>query len=699
MDKKNRMVRWAGRVGPIYRNLRQAGLLVIMFAFALLAYADRTELKPGWNMFSPQQDIEVGQQASGEAEKQILLMNDSQVDNYLNSLGQRLSAQAPGYKFPYTYKAVNDRAINAFALPGGHIYINRGVIETADDEAQLAGVIAHETSHVALRHGTNQASKASAAQLPLSILGGVLGSNSILAALAQLGAGFTMNSILLKYSRNDESQADIMGTQILYDSGYDPRAMAQFFEKLQAQSEGKNPVEFFSDHPNPDHRLERVDQEIDNLGGSPRGAKTDSQQFQNIKRYVLSRPGPPVKGGAQTVPANTGSGTRTGSSTTGLRILAASYGAKDRFVDVRQLLESRVQNDQLNLQVTNASMGGDPIAGEVKTLRIRYEWAGRIHDAVVQEGQEVSIPTAQERTEVPASSGAPVELPSNRVKSFENSVLRMEYPDNWQTYGQGDAVTIAPRGGLVDVGNGNQALAYGVLMNIYVPRVENPNQQRSRLEGYGQTSNVSLQAATDRLVQELRLTNQKIQIIRNSEGIQVDGQPALSTYFSNDSPLGGRETDRLVTLQCPDGLLFIVFTAPERDFQSYDRTFQQMLSSVRKQSGNTSSYNRSRASQSTIRSPGRMTWRGQVDAYIELTIQDNRVRSIERTGAPTANEQVNFSSPLPRADVTVSVNKLKGRGDVSVIQQPNQSNSYTAIIKIVDDKGGADDYEIEVDWR
>ena len=796
MARKNRVVRWTGKFGPKGRGLRQAGFLFTILVLAPLIWADRTELKPGWNMFSPQQDIELGQQASIEAEKQIVLMNDSQVDNYLNNLGQRLSAQAPGYKFPYTYKAVNDRAINAFALPGGHIYINRGVIETADDEAQLAGVMAHETSHVALRHGTNQASKASAAQLPLSILGGVLGSNSILAALAQLGAGFTMNSILLKYSRTDESQADILGTQILYDSGYDPRAMAQFFEKLQAQSKGKNTIEFFSDHPNPDHRLERVDQEIDNLGGSPRGAKTDSQQFQNIKRYVLSRPGPPSKVGAQSSQANTGSSTRPGSastglrilsanygakdrfvdvsqllqsqvqnnlldlkvtnasmggdpivgeektlriryewagrthemvvqenqrltiptaqeqtetpaisstrtrnSTTGLRILAASYGAKDRFVDVRQLLESRQQNDQLNLQVTNASMGGDPIVGEEKTLRIRYEWAGRTHDVVVKEGQQVSIPTTQERTEAPTSSGTPAELPSNRVKSFENSVLRLEYPDNWQTYGQGDAVTIAPRGGLVEVGNGNQALAYGVLINIYVPRVDNANRQKTQPERYAQASGMSLQAATDRLVQELRLTNQKIQIIRNPENFKVDGQPALSTYFSNDSPLGGRETDRLVTLECPDGLLFIVFTAPARDFQSYDKTFQQVLTSVRMQSGSTSSYNRARTIQSTRRSPGRMTWRGQVDADIELTIQDNRVRIIERSGAPTVIEQVNFSSPLPRAVVTVSVNKLKGRGNVSVIAQPNQSNSFTAIIKIVDDEGGADDYQIEVDWR
>jgi hypothetical protein len=256
----------------------------------------------------------------------------------------------------------------------------------------------------------------------------------------------------------------------------------------------------------------------------------------------------------------------------------------------------------------------------------------------------------------------------------------------------------SPRGGLVDDGKGNQALACGVLVNIYEPHVDNPNQQRLQPEGYGQTSGMSLETATDRLVQELRYSNQKMRIIRNHEDIQVDGQPALSTYFSNDSPVGGRETDRLVTLQRPEGLLFLVFAAPERDFQGYESAFQQMLYSVRVQSGNSPSYSSSGNDQS-YSGPGRMTWRGRVDAYVELTMQNNRVRSIEREGVPTVNEQVNFSSPLPRADVRVSVNKLNGRGEVSVIQQPNQSNNYTAIIKILDDKGGADDYEIEVNWR
>ena len=189
--------------GCLVRRLQHAVVLITILALvsAPLVRADRTPLKPGWNMFSSQQDVEVGKQAAREAEQQLQMLNDARVDQYLNRLGLSLAAHAPGERFPYQYKCVNDKAINAFALPGGFIYINRGAIEAADNEAQLAGVMAHETSHVALRHGTNQATKASAAQAPLGILGGMLGGNSATAMLAQLGAGFAAKSILLKYSR------------------------------------------------------------------------------------------------------------------------------------------------------------------------------------------------------------------------------------------------------------------------------------------------------------------------------------------------------------------------------------------------------------------------------------------------------------------------------------------------------------------
>ena len=274
-------------------------LAVTALVFAPAAppvWANRTPLKPGINIFSPEQDIQLGKQNAAQAERQLRMLNDPRVDNYLNNLGKKLAAHAPGYKYPYQYKCVNEMAVNAFALPGGYIYINRGTIEAADTEAQLAGVMAHETSHVALRHGTNQATKAQLTSVPFAILGGMVGGGSVGGLLAQLAGSFSLNSILLKYSRTDESEADVMGTQILYDSGYDPRAMAQFFEKLNAETKGKQPAQFFSDHPNPGNRVERVDEEVDRLGGVPAGYRSDSPEFQDIKRYVRRLPPPPKSG-------------------------------------------------------------------------------------------------------------------------------------------------------------------------------------------------------------------------------------------------------------------------------------------------------------------------------------------------------------------------------------------------------------------
>jgi len=253
------------------------------------AYADRTQLKPGFNLFSPEQDVEMGRQVAQEAEQQLPILNNRQAEDYLNRLGRQLAARAPGEKYPYQFKIVNDKEINAFALPGGYVYVNRGIFERADNEAQLAGVMAHEIGHVALRHGTNQASKAYIAQAPLALIGGALGSNSIGSVLAQLGVGFATNSLLLKYSRDAERQADLMGTQILYDSGYDPHAMVEFFEKIQAESGGRA-SEFFSSHPDPGNRISSVQGEIQRMGGQVNRSRNNSSEFQRIKSLVSSAP-------------------------------------------------------------------------------------------------------------------------------------------------------------------------------------------------------------------------------------------------------------------------------------------------------------------------------------------------------------------------------------------------------------------------
>ena len=286
----SRSTRAARRIGA--RHGLAAGLLLGISLLAMPgASAQRTQFKPGWNKFSPQDDISLGKRAATDAEKQLPSCNAPKVDAYLTQLGTRLAQKLPasGVQYPFEFHCVNDKAINAFALPGGYVFVNRGAIEASDNEAQLAGVMAHELSHVVLRHGTNQATKAMLAETGLGIFGAVFGDSTGGAALTTLGS-FAAGGVLLRYSRTAESQADVMGTQILYDSGYDPRALAQFFEKLDADSKGKNPPEFFSDHPNPEHRVERVDEEIEKLGGVLPNARRDSSEFESIKREVLALP-------------------------------------------------------------------------------------------------------------------------------------------------------------------------------------------------------------------------------------------------------------------------------------------------------------------------------------------------------------------------------------------------------------------------
>ena len=271
-------------------------LALMAVAPVLLQAVERLNFSPGFNLFSRAQDVEMGRKASGEVNGKLPLVRDSQVLRYVNDLGKRLATFAPnqsnGVEYSWTFNVVNSSDINAFALPGGFIYVNRGAIEAAQNEAQIAGVIAHEEGHVVMRHGTHQASEIMLAQAPLSILGGLLGQSSSLAGqLAQLGIGFGVNSILLRNSRGAESQADEVGTYILYQAGYDPYGMAQFFEIIQKKYPQRT-IQFLSDHPNPGNRVRNVDQEIPRLGPK-KDWKTGSPEFEAVKRRLQSMPPPP----------------------------------------------------------------------------------------------------------------------------------------------------------------------------------------------------------------------------------------------------------------------------------------------------------------------------------------------------------------------------------------------------------------------
>jgi len=266
-------------------------LLAILLA-AAICFAGIKQLQPGFNLFTPQQDVQLGKEASAEIQRQLPLLRDTEVDRYLNVLLRKLeqsryarSLEPNGSRaemFPFQIHAVASKAVNAFSLPGGPIFVNSATIAAAENEAQLAGVIAHEMSHIVLRHPTNQASKRNLVALP-ALLAGALAGHSLLGQLAQIGVAFTANSALLKFSRGDEAEADYNGVLIMADAGYNPREMARFFEILESKTgRGDGLSEFLSDHPNPGNRVAAIEDEIHEL---PRRAYANDEtgQFGKIR--------------------------------------------------------------------------------------------------------------------------------------------------------------------------------------------------------------------------------------------------------------------------------------------------------------------------------------------------------------------------------------------------------------------------------
>jgi predicted Zn-dependent protease len=266
----------------------QRPAIALAFALALVAgtAGAQTKVNPGWNMFSAQQDVEIGAQSAAQADAQLPILRDPEVDAYVNRIGAKLAANAGGPQFQYRFRVVNASDINAFALPGGFVYINRGVIENAKNEGEVAGVMAHEIAHTALRHGTHQASKAYAAQAGLQILGGLLGGkvgNNTAQILNTVG-GVGLNALFLKFSRELETQADVRGAQILSASGYTPADMVSFFQTL-AKVDSSKKTTWMSDHPAPPDRIARIEKERQLLK-EPATPTQNTTQLAQIKREL-----------------------------------------------------------------------------------------------------------------------------------------------------------------------------------------------------------------------------------------------------------------------------------------------------------------------------------------------------------------------------------------------------------------------------
>ena len=271
----------------------------MILALAVLPIAGQTAIKMPKNKYKVEDDVKLGQQANAQVRQQFPLLNNAAAERYIESVGRRLVAAIPPEfnqpAFNYQFDVVNASDINAFALPGGPMYVNRGMIEAAKNEGEMAGVMAHEISHVALRHATAQQTKL---QNPLNQILGIgaqIGGGIVGGAAGQQMGAMLAQGYFLKYSRDYETQADILGSRIMAAAGYDPRDLANMFQTIQQQSRGGGP-EWMSSHPDPGNRFQKINAEAAALtvNGTPRKLTPDFKRIQESFRRF-----PPAKSMAE----------------------------------------------------------------------------------------------------------------------------------------------------------------------------------------------------------------------------------------------------------------------------------------------------------------------------------------------------------------------------------------------------------------
>jgi predicted Zn-dependent protease len=255
--------------------------MLLLFAPAMAALS----------LISVQQEIEIGRQAQQEIKKEVPQVRDAALANYVAGVGRRLVARARGPKYPYTFSVANYREINAFALPGGPVWVHRGAIQAATSEAQLAGVLAHEIAHISQRHAADKITKSLVANGLLGLLGAILGNDGGGARAAQAGARILAGGYMLKFSRDDEREADSAGAEMMRRAGWDPRGIIEFMDTL-AREQGRNPGRvqtFLSSHPAPADRAGRLRRVV----GAKGGGRRDSAEFQRIRSRLNSMPAAP----------------------------------------------------------------------------------------------------------------------------------------------------------------------------------------------------------------------------------------------------------------------------------------------------------------------------------------------------------------------------------------------------------------------
>jgi beta-barrel assembly-enhancing protease len=429
--------------------------------------------RTGFNLFTPEQDIELGRQSAAKISQQVPILNDEPTVSYIRQLGARLAAKAPGFPFTYHFEVVATREINAFALPGGYIFINAGTLAAAKNEGELAGVIAHEISHVALRHGTNQASKAYVAKTGLSILRGIAGGNTDLGNVLETIGGAGANMVFLKFGRTAETQADVEGAHLMAGTGYDPRDMAGFFETL-GKSGGQRQPEMLSDHPDPGNRAETINRLLPSLRMSQNPVR-DSKEFQQVKARLTGK---------------------------------------------RSSLSSSTEPERVGPNDPNDN-----------------------------------------------KAGARPEPPSASLGEFQarDGSFSLRYPQNWDALTADEVEMIfAPKGAY-----GQRDKSVFVTHGIFIGATAPPSSD--------------LETANARFVQQQIDMNPDFRVTRASQAVNFGGRPGFATVVAGPSAVTGVvEIDVIYTTATADGRLFYLITiAPEDEYQTYQATFEQIISSLR----------------------------------------------------------------------------------------------------------------------
>ncbi len=298
-------------------SARVAALLIFVCLTASGLVA-QTPIKMPKNKYTPEQDVKLGLEAAAEVRQQYPIIEDKRIASYLTTLGDRLVAAAPSeFKNPvykYSFTPVNLKEINAFALPGGPMFVHRGMFDAAATEGEVVGVMAHELSHVLLRHGTANATKASNPWLQIGQVAGALGGAALGGAVGSVvaqGSQFGLGTLLLRYSRDYEKQADLLGSQIMARAGYDPRDLAHMFQTIEkeAESSGGSGPQWMSSHPNPGNRTQYINAEAAQLKIA---GPADTSQFEPIKKAFASLP--PAKSMADLGKARNSGGGETAQS-------------------------------------------------------------------------------------------------------------------------------------------------------------------------------------------------------------------------------------------------------------------------------------------------------------------------------------------------------------------------------------------------